>query len=66
MEYCNVEKAFGAALQPGYAGAFTYLMNYCQYGGPYMAALPSWEHKEGENCIFDQDPTSLLDSDRNA
>ena len=59
-DFLSCGEKFGEAITPGYANDMTYLMNYYQlFGSEYLAALPSWEHKEGENCVV-EDQKRLL------
>ena len=62
-------KAFGEALQRGYANDMTYLMNFYQlHGGAWMGDLPNGASggarsgpRAGDNCVADQLPWLLHD-----
>ncbi len=61
-ELLSCGEHFGRALTrkwKDYANDMTYLMNfYHLFGTDALTILPGWEHRPGENCIFDATSSS--------
>jgi hypothetical protein len=56
-DFLSCGKLFGVRFsrrEKDYGNDMTYMMSYYElYGSRYLGALPAWEHRPHENCIFD-------------